>query len=86
MFWKTIYNWSVYLANTPYLFGGIRFGFSYIKKIHITTSHIIAYPFYLLFDLISFDPNRIVSVEAYDDVATENENLVVAEQIIQYLH
>lgn len=34
-----------------------------------------------LFDLMSFDPNRIVSVEAYDDVATENENLVVAEQI-----
>lgn len=34
-----------------------------------------------LFDLISFDHNRIVSVEAYDDVATENEKLVAAEQI-----
>ena len=34
-----------------------------------------------LFDLISFDPNRIVSVEAYDDVATEYGDLVVAEQI-----
>lgn len=34
-----------------------------------------------LFDLISFDPYRIVSVEAYDDVATESGNLVVAEQI-----
>lgn len=34
-----------------------------------------------LFDLISYDTNRIVSVEAYDDVATENGNFVVAEQI-----
>lgn len=34
-----------------------------------------------LFDLISFDTNRIVSVEAYDDVATEYGNFVVAEQI-----
>lgn len=34
-----------------------------------------------LFDLISHDPNLIVSVEAYDDVATEHGNLVVAEQI-----
>ncbi len=34
-----------------------------------------------LFDLISFDHNRIVSVEAYDDVATENENLVAAQKL-----
>lgn len=34
-----------------------------------------------LFELICFEPNRIVSVEAYDDVATEYRNLVVAEQI-----
>lgn len=34
-----------------------------------------------LFDLMSLDSNRIVSVEAYDDVAAENESLVIAEQI-----
>ena len=34
-----------------------------------------------LFELISFDSDRIVSVEAYDDVAIENNDTITAEQI-----
>lgn len=34
-----------------------------------------------LFDLISFDADRIVSVEAYDDVAIETSRSVIAEQL-----
>ena len=34
-----------------------------------------------LFELISHDSNRVVSVEAYDDVAFENDDTLVAEQL-----
>lgn len=35
-----------------------------------------------LFDLISFDADRIVSIEAYDDVAIETSRSVIAEQLL----
>ena len=34
-----------------------------------------------LFELISHDSSRVVSVEAYDDVAFENDDTLVAEQL-----